>query len=144
MARKKSKRETLDLFSNSTPPVENKDASRIASKVCTFKKEDYPMPSYKEVLTGGINRCVSWYLVHSYLYYRCHTSIIPDPVFDAICARLYGSFDKITHPHKCLLSKENLAAGSAFDLEEDDYPTIVKNTAFNLIDKSTPLGSMVV
>ena len=84
---------------------------------------------------GGIDRCVSWYLVHSFLYYQCDTSLISDDEYDMLCKRLFKEWSKIKHKHKKLLDKDSLKAGSGFHLRYKDYPMVVKVTAFSLLDK---------
>lgn len=88
------------------------------------------LPSFRMVLVGNINRCVSWYLVHSYLYYILGSSIIDDNEYDALCKRIYCDFDTITHPHKSFIDKDSLAAGSGFSIRQ--YPNIVINCALLL------------
>lgn len=65
-------------------------------------------------------------MVHSFLYYQCDCSVLEDSQFDMLCKHLYENWNKITHPHKYLLTKESLAAGSGFSIAYKKYPTIVK------------------
>jgi len=129
-------RDSLGLFSL---PVDDsqmhENVTHQAFTKETVKPEDTelpPVPDFNTVLNGGINRCVSWFLVHSYLYYRCDVSRITDSQFDALCKRLLTEFDTITHKHKKLLTKEGLRSGSGFYIPEEDYPMVVKNVAFRL------------
>jgi len=78
------------------------------------------------------NKCVSWFLVHSYLYYRLDRAEITDSEFDQLCQRLIKEWDEIDHNHKGLIDIEALKAGSGFYLTEDDYPLIVKNIAHRI------------
>ena len=93
---------------------------------------DSPQPNDIDKLT--INRCVSWYLIHSYLYYKLDSSLLEDTTFDYLCKRLLEEFDNIEHPHQNLLFKSSLRAGTAFHIREDRYPNIVKGAAYDLLD----------
>lgn len=88
-------------------------------------------PNFKE---DSVNRYVSWYLISSYIYY-CRPwcqSPMTDEDFDKMCTVLLDNFDNITHPHKYLIDKESLKAGTGFNLKEEDYPLIVKHSAIVL------------
>jgi len=76
---------------------------------------------------------VAQYLIHSYSYYILDRSLIEDNEYDNICKTLLMKFEELTHPHKYLLDKEALSAGSGFHLKEEDYPLIVKTTAVMLL-----------
>lgn len=78
------------------------------------------------------NKLVSWYLVHSFLYYECNTSIISDQEYDLICSELLKKLNQADHKHKYLIDKEALKAGTAFHLKFNDYPLQVQNIAFKL------------
>jgi len=77
---------------------------------------------------------VGKYLVASFLYYHCDFSIMTDDEYDAICKELLDNFDDIEHPHLHLLDKEVLQAGSGFHLRYDQYPLIVKSTAYSYLE----------
>lgn len=64
---------------------------------------------------------VSAYLIYSFLY-------------DVLCADLLARFDDIRHPHKHLLDKDALRAGSAYHLATHQYPAVVREIALNLKD----------
>ena len=68
------------------------------------------------------------YLVHSYIYYQLDNSVISDGDYDKMANYILEHYDELEHPHKHLISKDALMAGT-FLLSEDDYPTIVKDTA---------------
>jgi hypothetical protein len=77
---------------------------------------------------------VGKYLVACFLYYHCDYSIMSDEEFDSICNLLYDNFDDIKHPHKHLLDKEALKAGSGYQLHLSQYPTIVKSISYCCIE----------
>lgn len=77
---------------------------------------------------------VGKYLVASFLYYQCDFSIMGDDEYDQICKQLFENFDDIDHPHKHLLDKEALKAGSGFQLRYNQYPLIVQSTAFSYLE----------
>lgn len=87
-----------------------------------------------DLLFGEIkHNYVAKFLVTSYAYYYLNFSIISDEEFDEICQYIHFNFDEIEHPHKYLLDKESLKAGTGYHIKENQFPTIVKNTAKMLI-----------
>jgi len=68
------------------------------------------------------------YLVHSYIYYQLDNSVISDGDYDSMAKYILEHWDDLEHPHKHLISKEALSAGTML-LRDDEYPTIVKDTA---------------
>jgi len=86
-----------------------------------------------QALSGG--QLVSWFLMSSYLYYHCNTSAIPDQCFDQLCDRLLKEWPKIKHPHKNLISKADLAAGSGYAIPLRKYPLITCSAAWQWLDE---------
>lgn len=78
---------------------------------------------------------VQHYLLASYAYYIRNESPMEDAAFDRLCARLLEEFDTFDHPHKHLIDREMLAAGSGFNLAHEDYPTIVSSGVIGYIAK---------
>ena len=74
------------------------------------------------------NLLVPYYLMSSYLYYHQASSPMVDEAFDLICARLLHQWETITHPHKALISRDDLIAGSCF-LRAEQFPMIVRIAA---------------
>lgn len=83
----------------------------------------------RESFKNSKNVVVAWILMASYLYYLCDESILSDEVFDKMCKWLYANFDEVEHRHKYLIKKEDLSAGSLYQLQDWDYPNIVKGAA---------------
>lgn len=75
---------------------------------------------------------ISAYLIHSYLYYVMDAPVVDDAQYDQICVELLEKFDELKHPHKHLLDKEALRAGSGYHIATMDYPLIVRNMAMNV------------
>lgn len=75
-----------------------------------------------------MNNPIGKYLVHSYIYYQLDNSVISDGDYDKMANYILEHYDELEHPHKHLISKDALQAGT-FLLSEDEYPTIVKDTA---------------
>jgi|TARA_R110000823_G_scaffold315253_1_gene446332 hypothetical protein len=69
---------------------------------------------------------VAKYLMASYLYYEENVNVIPDTEFDELCKYLLEHHDELTHPHKHLVTKDNLRAGTCLGIE---YPSRVKGAA---------------
>jgi len=91
-------------------------------------------PTSADIDQFSINKCVSWYLIHSYLYYLCDTPVISDAAFDRICERLSQEFDSIDHPHDYLLDRDAMTAGTGHHIPYDQYPLIVRNLALDIKD----------
>ena len=75
----------------------------------------------------SIHRLVPIYLMSSYLYYRKDTSKISDGEFDLLCKRMLENWKEIKHPHKRLIKKKDLEAGTGYAIRK--YPTIVMSSA---------------
>lgn len=67
---------------------------------------------------------VHHYLLAAYCYYWLNESPLTDHAFDLLCLRLHEVYDTFEHPHKYLVNKEHLEAGTCL-LAIDQYPTIV-------------------
>ena len=68
-----------------------------------------------------INNAVKWYLSSSYGYYVKGDTILTDPYFDQLAVRLRRVWDTINHPHKDLITEDDLWCGSLL-LAEEKYP----------------------
>lgn len=73
-------------------------------------------------MRGG--HLIHHYLLASYCYYQMDESPLTDPAFDLLCKRLLELFDTFEHPHKYLITKDDLTAGTCL-LKPDQYPSIV-------------------
>lgn len=67
------------------------------------------------------------FLMSSYLYYYEDKQVISDAEFDEICKNLLAGWEDFDHPHKHLITKEDLAAGTGFAIKK--YPLIVISSA---------------
>tara|TARA_Y100001963_G_C6724122_1_gene420571 strand:+ start:113 stop:406 length:294 start_codon:yes stop_codon:yes gene_type:complete len=85
------------------------------------------MYDVKRRIDDNINLMVPWYLMTSYLYYKCHESIISDEQYDWLCTEILSKWDDIKHPHKKYIDKDSLSAGTGYTLNE--YPERVKGAA---------------
>ena len=79
------------------------------------------------------NTCISWFLSASYAYYIRYDSLLSDEVYDKMAKYILDNYESIEHPHKHLVTKGMLVAGTAFNLKEQDYPTIIKVTTEDFI-----------
>tara|TARA_B100000700_G_C15060776_1_gene865610 strand:- start:6352 stop:6627 length:276 start_codon:yes stop_codon:yes gene_type:complete len=75
----------------------------------------------------SIHRLVPIYLMSSYLYYRKDSHKLSDGEFDTLCKRMLDNWTKIRHPHKRLIKKKDLEAGTGYAIKK--YPTIVMSSA---------------
>jgi len=64
---------------------------------------------------------IPMYLMCSYAYYMVDESLIPDHQFDALAKWILDNYDSIEHPHKELVTKDDLKAGTYLG----KYPDIV-------------------
>jgi hypothetical protein len=92
----------------------------------------------------NINHAGRVWLMASYLYYLRPDleSFITDNEFDALTQVLMNNYEILTIPGKCtvgenpplsnLITMESLQAGSGFDLQSKDYPTINKHCAVEM------------
>ena len=72
-------------------------------------------------------RCVSWYMMASYLYYQRNESIISDELYDQICKKILNNYENINHPHKRRIKRSDLKAGTGYTIKK--YPAIVVSAA---------------
>lgn len=70
---------------------------------------------------------MSVFLVASYAYYQRYTSLLKDETYDKIAKLLHDNWERFEHPHKHLVSKADLAAGTLYALR--NYPRIVVHCA---------------
>lgn|GEM_PF-6701900 len=62
------------------------------------------------------NELFEQYVEHSYRYYQLDDPVIPDCVYDELCARLLRVWDQVDHPDKNLTDESALEAGSGFQM----------------------------
>ena len=75
------------------------------------------------------NMLIPYYLMLSYLYYEKNITLIDDTEFDQMCKTLLEKLDGLTHMHKHLVKKENLTAGTGYDIK---YTNLIKDSALKL------------
>lgn len=80
-----------------------------------------------------LNRYQRQFLVHSFLYYKCDESIIPDPVYDAWCKRLVEAMQSDIAPQSDFyeLCKGLDSSGSGYYIK--DYPPQIVTTSLRLL-----------
>jgi NAD-dependent DNA ligase len=88
----------------------------------------------KELVRDNKYGLVSLFLIASYAYYWLDDQVMEDSEYDKLCQLLYENYDEIGHQHKHLVDKEALKAGTAFQIPEKAYPTVVKAVAWQVID----------
>jgi len=74
------------------------------------------------------------FLMCSYMYYIKSKAVLPDEEYDQMAKRLLKEWDTFEHPHKYLVTKEDLEAGTLYALKESDYPQIVMGGAYLMLD----------
>ena len=79
------------------------------------------------VLTNNLGRLFQVFLVASYAYYKRYASILPDEQYDKIAKILLTHWDDFEHPHKYLVTKEDLEAGTLYATK--NYPKIIIHCA---------------
>lgn len=93
-------------------------------------------------INGGYAVLVPWYLITSHLYYHRNISIITDEKFDWICKKLKKYWKVIKHPHKKLIDKGALSAGTGYYLKEEDIPSVIKYAGITLHQKFLRLNKL--
>ncbi len=67
------------------------------------------------------------FLICSVAYYHKYESLISDEQYDYLSKYLLEHFeDWQDHEHSWLVSKENLTAGTMYNIKYTDYPTIIR------------------
>lgn len=99
----------------------------------TPKVDEYAFGSVLDLINKNINASVPWFLMASYMYYIENKSIMSDIEFDTMCRMMLENFDNIDHPHKYLISKDQLIAGTGFDIPLESYPQITIHTAWQYV-----------
>ena len=98
-----------------------------------------PLDEYARWCIGEAPDCiVAWWLVTSYLYYVRDISLITDGYYDELCRELAARWDAIEHPHKHLIERRALGAGTGFYLAEGAYPRMVVGAAEVLLAYGAP------
>lgn len=98
-----------------------------------------PFDDYaRHCLEGAPNAIVAWWLMASYLYYHTDQVLITDGCFDELCRDLLARWDEIEHPHKHLIDRAALEAGTGYHLREADYPRMVIGAAATLVEYGPP------
>lgn len=73
----------------------------------------------------------------SYLYYLHDISVVSDVFFDRLCKDLLEAWDETEHPHKHLIDRDALSAGTGFYLKARDLPERTKSAARHLCGEIT-------
>lgn len=90
-----------------------------------------------ERINNSPDAAVSWYLMSAYGYYVKDYPIISDGMFDKLANIILDNYKKIKHPHKKLISEEDLKAGTLL-LKEEDYPDMCKSAYTRLVREEIP------
>lgn len=70
---------------------------------------------------------VPWYLMGAYAYGVLDQELISDGLFDRICRDLDARWDAVEHPHKHLIDRSALKAGTSYYLSTaGDFPGMVR------------------
>lgn len=75
------------------------------------------------------------WLTASYSYYILDETIMPDTAYDLIAQKLLLEWDTFDHPHKYLVAKDDLKAGTLYGIKESKYPRIIKGAALYEIER---------
>jgi|GEM_PF-5758176 len=85
------------------------------------------MTVYPNVVEISCHRLIPYYLMSSYLYYKKDKSVLSDGDYDVMCKRIISEWKEIKHPHKSLVKKSALEAGTGYNIRR--YPTITMSAA---------------
>lgn len=89
----------------------------------------------RECFKQNPSSCIGWILAASYAYYWRFSSLLNDSTYDKMMKYVLDNYDKLEHPHKHLLTKDMLKAGTAYNLGVKDYPSVVVVTVERMIEK---------
>jgi len=103
---------------------------RLARNLGTMKplKTNHPNSIISNIQSA--NQCLSWWLIHSFLYYRLACPIVSDKDFDTLTNWLKMSWDQIEHIHKHLVTIDDLNANSGYAIT---YPLMVECSANRIL-----------
>lgn len=84
-------------------------------------------PEYADITKlKSPGQCLSWWLVHSCLYYEMGYNVITDDEWVTLGKWVQASWDELRHPHKHLVDITCITSTAHYI----QFPTIVRNTAF--------------
>lgn len=69
-------------------------------------------------------------MIHSYLYYVLDETLISDGEFNQMCQQLILDWDKLEHPHKHLVTLEDLKASTGAFIK---FPKMVEGAAYQVL-----------
>ncbi|MTJ94013.1 MAG: hypothetical protein F8N36_14320 [Desulfovibrio sp.] len=93
----------------------------------------------RQIIDQAPGAAVAWYLMAAYLYYHEDVVIISDGMFEHLSAFLAAHWTAINHPHKALLSLEDLTTGSAYAIAREAYPAVVVSAAHRILREGVQL-----
>ncbi len=84
---------------------------------------------------------VPFFLMAGHGYEHLDRPLISDGLWDELCRYLDHAWDEIEHPHKALIRREHLSAGTAMGLTVEVLPEMVKAASRRLLAEGPPPGS---
>lgn len=90
---------------------------------------------YRVVRSEHSNAVVPWWLMASYLYYHHDVSLVSDALYDEMAKDLSSRWGEIRHPHKGMITQEDLLAGTFYGLPAKSYPMSCRAAAKQLVSK---------
>lgn len=86
----------------------------------------------RAIVTANPNMLIPHYLMACFLYYKEDSPAISDKLFDEMTKSLIEKWDTVTHPHKHLITMEDLMAGTGFAIQ---YTNMIMDAARHLKEK---------
>ena len=90
------------------------------------------MKTTTEIASMHPNKLISWFMIASYAYYHLDSSVMSDYDFDYLVKRIIDNWEDINHPHKNLIEKSNLDAGSGYDI---NFPLMVRGATVDYLSR---------
>lgn len=115
------------------PDTGVKVVQKVSTRPAHEKALDGMYRAVRERCTA--NATVSWFLMASYAYYVMNKSMVTDECYDGMAKDILAHWDEITHQHKRLITKADLAAGTLFALKTKDYPLMTVYAVHRLLDQ---------
>ena len=90
------------------------------------------MKTSADIASMHPNKLISWFMIASYAYYHLDLNVMSDYDFDYLVKRIIENWENIDHPHKKLIKKSNLDAGSGYDI---DFPLMVRGATVDYLSR---------
>lgn len=124
-----------ELLDANEPPAPHEPAPRPAPSPAAPPASSMHDAACQATIAQRPNTLIAWLLIAGYAYHHLDRPILSDGCWDALCRQALAQWDTLQHPHKHLISRDDLAAGSLYALPAESYPTIAVSSARRLLSE---------